>query len=134
MVDPEHFLPFNNNIALCMASHGKGCHEPEFRFTGGPVALTWIWFELAYILTFSCLQKFRKPIFLCLTQFLGLAFYFPFSSWSREVQKQITMYKIAASSTLGAMTFLCLVFGLVYLPLSSAILVRVSSLHKSSRD
>ena len=41
------------------------------------------------------------------------------------MQQPSSAYKILGSASLGALSFLCLTSGLVYLPLSSAILVRV---------
>jgi hypothetical protein len=89
----------------------------------------WISFHLLWDLVILtppiCQQKFRKPLFLCLTHFLGLALYFPISPWRREMQQPTSAYKILGSASLGALSFLCLTSGLVYLPLSSAVLVRV---------
>jgi hypothetical protein len=60
-----------------------------------------------------------------ITHFLGLALYSPFSAWAREVQSAEVLFKIAAASLMASMTFLFLSFGLLFLPLSSAVLVRV---------
>ena len=41
------------------------------------------------------------------------------------MQHQMTVYKTAASAIFGVVSYLSLTFALVYLPLSSALLVRV---------
>jgi hypothetical protein len=74
-------------------------------------------------------QHFQKPLLVGLTQFIGLAFYVPFSNWHEEVKDVIILRKIFLISLTATATFLCLGFGLQYLPITSSIIIRVCISH-----
>ncbi len=60
-----------------------------------------------------------------LTQFIGLACYVPFSNWHDEVKDLGTLKKIFFISLTATATFLCLGYGLQYLPITSSIIIRM---------
>jgi hypothetical protein len=63
-----------------------------------------------------------------LTQFIGLALYLPFTNWKEEIRDVNTLHKIFIISLAATATFLCLGYGLQYLPITSSIIIRVRAL------
>ncbi len=68
-----------------------------------------------------------KPLLFCFTHFIGLALWSPFSGSYQEIDWNFDIFlKFAMISTMSTFSYACLGFGLSYIPISTAIIVRVS--------
>ena len=78
-------------------------------------------------LSYCILQQFHKPFFISWMAYAGLSALAPFSGLTVESMEYTLRWKCFCIGALGALSAVFFSFGLLYLPISTMMLIRVGT-------